>query len=99
MIKVILEDAAGNEISMLRLEHGRTLLNRDPKKFSLLSRLSAASYDVFASTDMNELYKELTTLGNDSLEPNEKLELHNVLKLVEACRNNYGSTLTFTPFE
>lgn len=94
---IILEDAASRTLATASFPGNEGVLCQDDEAtFPLLSRLDMASYDTFASTEMNALLAELARLMPESEAMRRHIE--EIGGLAEKCRATARTTLTFTPF-
>jgi hypothetical protein len=98
MITVILENAANLELARICHPGNEGHLVRHEPSYPLLSLLSEVAYDVFGHSDMTALIDELEHVRNGTF-GGDRAHIEQVIKLAILCRDQAGSTLTFTPFE
>ena len=95
-ITVILEHES--EITRIASHEYPRLLFIDDTSLAHLSTLDDCSYDIFASSDMPQLIRELSTVRS-GLSADDVPHIDKIIDLCERCSGLPGSTLAFTPFE
>jgi len=98
MFSIIWESETSYKLKVVTNQHNEFLMQAD-NQFMLLSELSNCSYDVFASSDMDQLTLELHLLKNKLTDNESILHVSEIIELAMQCKSRPGSRLIFTPFK
>lgn len=100
MFVIILESLDSRRLDSIGREGNEDYLPQDDQQeFKMLGDLATCAYDVFGSSDMNNLIFELEIL-KEHLTDFEKIDhIDGIIQLARKCKKIPLSRLIFTPFE
>ncbi|MEW4370077.1 hypothetical protein [Paenibacillus kandeliae] len=100
MFTIILESVDSKRLDSIEREGNENYLPQDDQQeFKMLGDLATCTYDVFGSSNMNNLISELEML-KERLTDFEKIDhIDEIIQLAKKCKKIPLSRLIFTPFE
>jgi hypothetical protein len=98
VITIILEDKNSKELERVSEKDNSQYIIQQDSKYKYLSLIDDCSYDVFLSTEMQELIQDLTLLKSELNNLIHIDHVDKILGLAEKCKNTKDTFLIFTPW-